>query len=479
MRGAPAWGQRNGGTFGKISVLSQSVIQTTSKPVQQQSKNIAVIGLGKLGSCLAAVLASKGHKVVGVDINEGFVEALNNGQAPVVEAQLSDFIAEHQQRLSATTSIQEAIAGCDMSFVIVPTPSNDEGVFVLDYVLPVVEQIGLALKDKDDYHVVAITSTVMPGHTGGAIRSVLEQSSGKTCGQGFGLCYSPEFIALGSVIRDMLHPDMILIGESDPRAGDHLASVLGDFRVEHTQLLRMNWVNAELTKIAVNTYVTTKISYANMLSQICEQIPGADSDVVTHALGHDQRIGAKYIKGALAFGGPCFPRDNRAFSQMARRHGVEAIVAEATDRQNMSQIAHLTRRVLEQHQGQQQVAILGLSYKPGTVVVDESPGIQLALDLIERQIPLRLYDPQALDNARKTLPEGAAVEFASSVEDCVAGAGIVVIAVPWAEFKELSAEHFQSEETSQPVVIDCWRILDRGQVAEAVTWQTMGLGPQL
>src|SRR5207248_1487779 len=213
---------------------------------------------------------------------------------------------------------------------IVPTPSEADGGFSLKYAISAAETIGAGLKQKSDFHLVVLTSTVMPGATGGEFLPALEKYSGKKCGEGFGLCYNPEFIALGSVIHDMLNPDFILIGESDPRSGEIL---------EHLQLgvcdnvplvSRMNFVNAELSKLAVNTFITTKISYANMLAQVCETLPGADVDVVTSAIGCDTRIGQKYLKGALGYGGPCFPRDNLAFAALAGHNGVPALLAEAT-----------------------------------------------------------------------------------------------------------------------------------------------------
>ena len=172
----------------------------------------------------------------------------------------------------------------------------------------------------------------MPGSCDGRVRA--PRSSGPRAdaiGDSLGLCYSPEFIALGNVIRDMLEPDMVLIGESDARAGDVLEALYRGVCENDPPFRRMSLVNAELTKIAVNTYVTMKISYANTLADICERLPGADVESVTDALGLDTRIGGKYLRGAIAYGGPCFPRDNKAFAVLARELGTEAPLAEATD----------------------------------------------------------------------------------------------------------------------------------------------------
>jgi len=238
---------------------------------------------------MAAVFAEKGHEVVGVDARPEAVEAVNSGLAPVAEPELQDYIARNSQRLSATLKIEEAVSATDVTFIIVPTPSNEDGSFSLRYVLEVAEPIGRALRKKPGFHLVVLSSTVMPGSTGSALLPALEKSSGKRCGQDFGLCYNPEFIALGSVIHDMLHPDLVLIGESDERSGKLLASLHQGVCNNTPDIRRMNYVNAELTKLSVNTSVTTKISYANMLAEVCESLEDADVNVVTSALGWSSR----------------------------------------------------------------------------------------------------------------------------------------------------------------------------------------------
>lgn len=435
--------------------------------------NISVIGLGKLGAPLAAVLAHKGHNVLGVDLNERFVAAINDGQPPVEEPRLAEMIAANRARLSASTEYGPAIRDSEITFMIVPTPSDSSGGFSLRYVMQSIEEIGAALRAKDGFHLVVLTSTVMPGASEGEVLPALEKASGKVCGKDFGLCYNPEFIALGSVVRDMLEPDMILIGESDPRSGqmleDHYRSVCDNT----PSFARMNFVNAELTKLSVNTYVTTKISYANMLAEMCERLPGADCDVVTAALGNDTRIGRKYLKGALGFGGPCFPRDNVAFCALARNAGAPAILAEATEKVNRSQIERLTA-VVERHLPKGgRVGILGLSYKPDTPVIEESQAVMLARHLLHKGHPLVAYDPQALDNARQAIE----VEFtaAGSVAECARLADVLVITTPWSEFKQLQPTDLDTSR-GKPTIVDCWRILSSETFASAANYVTLGRG---
>jgi UDPglucose 6-dehydrogenase len=416
---------------------------------------IAVVGLGKLGAPLAAVLASKGNEVLGIDVNSEAVSLLNEGRAPVDEPGLQDLVMASQKRLSATTDLAAA-AGAEVSILLVPTPSDDRGAFSNEHVLAAVDEIGRGLAERDDDHVVVVASTVMPGSCDAEIRPALERASGRRVGETLGLCYSPEFIALGSVIRDMLEPDMVLIGESDPRAGDVLEQLYAGVCENDPPFRRMSLVNAELTKIAVNTYVTMKISYANALADMCERLPGADVEAVTDALGLDTRIGAKYLRGAISYGGPCFPRDNKAFGVLARDLGAEPLLAEATDAVNVSQTNRLARVVQSRLEAGSTVGILGLAYKPDTGVIDESPGIALARLLGNAGYEVRVYDPVATEAALDAL-EGLA-EGSSSVAELLAQSDVAVIATPWREFAELPTDALE-REGRRTVVIDCWRLL--------------------
>jgi UDPglucose 6-dehydrogenase len=437
--------------------------------------NLCVVGLGKLGAVMAAVFAEKGCQVIGVDVNPELVRAVNEGRAPVEETGLDELVRKNRERLSATLDCAAAVRASEATFLIVPTPSGEDGAFSLRHVMPAIEVIGAVLREKTDFHVVVVSATVMPGATGGQVLPALERISGKKCGQDFGLCYNPEFIALGSVIHDMLHPDMVLIGESDARSGHILEQLYARVCENQPRFERMNFVNAELTKISVNTFVTTKISYANMLGEICDHLPGADVDAITAALGADTRIGGKYLKGALGYGGPCFPRDNIAFAAMARRLGVEATLAEATDRLNRRQVRRLGELIEARLGAGGTAAILGLSYKPQTSVVEESQGVAVARWLRERGVPVMVYDPVAMTAARARLD--GEVRFAASAAECARAADVVVITTPWDEFRGLRPEDLRRDR-GRATVIDCWRILPREEFEPVVDYVTPGTGPE-
>jgi UDPglucose 6-dehydrogenase len=405
-----------------------------------------------------------------VDVNADYVAAIQQGHAPLKETGLEEMIQANRERLSATVNYEEAVLGTDATFIIVPTPSDPDGTFSLRNVMIAAEKIGAALRKKQGWHLVVLSSTVMPGSTGGKLLPALEAHSGKKCGEGFGLCYNPEFIALGSVIRDMLNPDMILIGESDERSGEILEKLYTGVCDSNPHIRRMNHVNAELTKISVNTFVTTKISYANMLAQVCETLPGADVDVVTSAIGCDSRIGQKYLKGALGYGGPCFPRDNLAFSALARANGVPPILAEATHQLNQSQAPRLAKWILARLPEGGTVGVMGLSYKPNTEVIEESQGLALAKHLLSVGVPVVVYDPAAMENARPQL--AGKVTFAASAADCARQADVLAITTPWAEFREISPKEFKPHGT----VLDCWRLLDKDAVGSVTEYVALGFG---
>ena len=434
---------------------------------------LSIIGLGKLGAPMAAVMAHKGHVVVGVDVNAAYVAAIQQGRAPLKETGLEEMIQANRERLSATMDCEEAVLATDVTFIIVPTPSDPDGTFSLRNVMIAAEKIGAALRKKESWHLVVLSSTVMPGATGGKLLPALEAYSGKKCGEGFGLCYNPEFIALGSVIRDMLNPDMILIGESDERSGEILEKFYTGVCDSNPHIRRMNHVNAELTKISVNTFVTTKISYANMLAQVCETLPGADVDVVTSAIGCDSRIGQKYLKGALGYGGPCFPRDNLAFSALARGNGVPPILAEATHQLNQSQAPRLAKWILARLPEGGTVGVMGLSYKPNTEVIEESQGLALAKHLLSIGVPVVVYDPAAMENSQPQL--AGKVTFAASAADCARQADVLAITTPWAEFREISPKDFKPHGT----VLDCWRMLDKDAVGAVAEYVALGFGAKL
>jgi len=433
---------------------------------------VSVIGLGKLGGSMAAGMASRGINVIGVDVNRHAVDAVNAGKAPVQETGLGEMIAANKERIRATMSTEEAVLASDISFVIVPTPSDERGAFTLQYAKFAFKSLGQALKKKNGYHVIVLTSTVLPGATRHGLLPILEQESGKKCGPDFGLCYNPEFIALGSVIRDFLNPDFYLLGESDPRAGDLLEQVHHRVSQNNAPVKRMSLENAELAKIAVNSYVTMKISFANMLADFCEHLPGGDVDVVSDALGMDKRIGRKYLTGGFGFGGPCFPRDNVALNFMGKQLGVDSSLLKTNDDYNRG----ISKRYIEKLQAHlpkgANVTVLGLAYKPLSHVIEESPGIYLCRALSEAGYRVIGHDNLAAPYAETALKMSALVT--DSLDEALKDADVVLVTTTDKSYTSLTPDlllHGRSALT----VIDFWRCLKHLGADPRIRYVPIGL----
>lgn len=435
---------------------------------------VAVVGLGRLGAPIAACIAAKGFEVTGADIDVSRVDLVRAGRAPVEEPGLDELIAANHARLRATTRIADAVRGAGVTFVVVPTPSEVHGGFSLATLRPALAVMGDALRDTRDYHLVVITSTVLPGSLRQCVLPILEARSGKLCGPEFGLCYGPELVALGSVIRDFRNPDLVLIGESDDRAGATLAALQAAFRDRAPRVLRMSFESAEVAKLAINTFVTTKIAFANMLADLCERVPCADVDVVTNAVGADSRIGRRYLRGGAAYGGPCFPRDNAALAFLARVLGADALVPEATDAANRAWMDQVADRVRMRVRPGAIVAVLGTAYKADAPVVEASHGLELAQALLKDGYRVRVADPRALAATRAVLGERAS--YAASARQAVRDADAVVVTTDEAEFRALGPGDFRTADP-RVLVVDCWRILARALAGAAhLDYHAVGVG---
>jgi UDPglucose 6-dehydrogenase len=258
--------------------------------------SIAVFGLGKLGACIAATLAARGFKVIGVDIDPEKVRRINAGEPPVEEPLLAETIKEGQLRLRATTNIADAVQA-DASFYIPPSPSLLDGSFSNEFLLRAMQPMAKAIRAAGKTgHLFVVNSTTTPGAMRSVILPMLEQETGWRCGHEFGLCYNPEFIALGNVVRALLEPDMVLIGEGDTTSGQRLADLYERYNTNRPRIARMSLTSAELTKISLNSYITMKISFTNQLRLIAEKFPDANIHDMLAAIGCDTRIGSKFLK---------------------------------------------------------------------------------------------------------------------------------------------------------------------------------------
>lgn len=414
---------------------------------------LTVIGLGKLGLVLAASCANSGHDVVGSDINSDLMDMVRSGIAPYAEPGLQELMNQSADCFKSAIDSSLAIKAATATLVVVPTPSGADGEFSNKFLVQALQSVGEALRGGTIPHTVIVCSTVSPGSSTSELIPALEEASGRRVGDSLGFVYSPQFIALGSIINNMRHPDMVLIGASDERSALVAKDIWGSIAKNEPSWHLMSLANAEIVKLAVNAYVTMKISFANMLDELCEAIPGADSNVVCAAVGADSRIGGRYLKGALGFGGPCFPRDNVALEAFARRVGVDAPLPRATDAVNDRQVERVVERVTSQLTTGSHIGILGLAYKPDTNVCEASQGIEIANQLHRLGYPVCVHDPQAYGMASALLDEGIAhSDDAVQVIDNCQG---VIFSTAWSEYGNLPGHVFAGK-----VVVDPWSILN-------------------
>ncbi len=410
---------------------------------------ISVCGLGKLGGCIAATLAERGFEVVGVDIDPEKVRRINEGLPPVEEPLLAETIAAGRSHLRATTDARETTR-TDATFFIPPSPSLPDGSFSTEFLLRAMQSVARAVRDAGKRnHLFVCSSTTTPGASDGILIPMLEKETGWACAHGFGFCYNPEFIALGNVIRGLLEPDLVLIGESDPESGAALEQMYRKYVRNKAQIARMSVISAELTKISVNSFITMKISFTNQLRMIAERFPKADIHAVLDAIGSDSRINHKYLRAGASFGGPCFPRDNRLLAYAAKQAGVQAPLAEATDAVNEATKEDLLTQVMSKLKPNDAVAVLGLAYKPDTYIVEESAGLFLAQNLKRHGYRVLIHDFAATPENSPSLFE---FEVLKTVETLSARDDIklAVICCPWPQYRDVK---FASDTT----VLTPWR----------------------
>jgi UDPglucose 6-dehydrogenase len=356
--------------------------------------NLLVVGLGKLGLPLCAILAESGHQVIGVDKSEELVKSLNSREFHSAEPRLRELLVRNYLNLTFSNSYDDFMEKIDVIFIIVPTPSDSVGRFSNSILVEALKEVVEKIKYKQNHTVIDIVSTVMPGTCDGIIRETIESISGQKLGSKISLCYNPEFIALGSVINDMQYPDMHLLGCSNDRAGDLVQSVLSSMVLKPVPCKRLNLLEAEIVKISINNYVTMKISFANSLMQLAESLGNVDIDKVTNAIGMDSRIGSKYMRAAAPYGGPCFPRDTRAMTFLFDSADIPWSLSSTTENLNKNHVRFIAQKIISVLPLGAKVGLLGISYKSGTSVTDESTGVLIAHELMDKSVKVVTWDDE-------------------------------------------------------------------------------------
>lgn len=351
---------------------------------------ISVIGLGYVGCVSAACFASRGHMVIGADVDPIKLELLRSGKAPVVEERIGDLTADvvASGKLTVTDDAVAAVMASDISLVCVGTPSSPSGGLSTTYLERVSEQIGAALSKKSRRHVVVFRSTMIPGTCENVLIPILERASGKRAGVDFGVCVNPEFLREGSSVTDFLNPPKTVVGQSDDRSG---AEVMGLYDGLPGPRFQVPVAVAEMSKYADNSFHALKVSYANEIGALCASL-GLDSHAVMDIFVADTKlnISPAYLRPGFAFGGSCLPKDVRALVHTARRNDLELPVLANVLSSNEAHLRRVVDHVISL--GRRRVGVFGLSFKPGTDDLRESPMVELAERLIGKGYDVKIFD---------------------------------------------------------------------------------------
>jgi GDP-mannose 6-dehydrogenase len=354
------------------------------------SKRVSVFGLGYVGSVTAACLASKGHSVIGVDMSPLKVEQLDSGRSPIVEPGLKELVdqAHRVALLRATTDSRTAVMETDISFLCVGTPSLRSGKLDLGHVEPVCREIGKVLREKPAFHLVVLRSTVLPGTAENIVIPALEQSSGKSLGDGLGVCVNPEFMREGTAIADFMEPSMTIIGSADAR---HAALLRELYSWTPGRIFETSFRSAEMVKYVCNTWHALKVAFANEVGTLAKELK-VDAESVTEIFTADDRlnISATYLKPGFAFGGSCLPKDVRALNYRAKELDLELPLFDSILASNDKHLKRAIQMVLQT--GKRNVAVLGLSFKAATDDLRESPQVQLVKQLLGEGCTVKIWD---------------------------------------------------------------------------------------
>lgn len=422
---------------------------------------ICMIGSGYVGLVTGACLAEMGNDVICVDENEDKIALLQRGEIPIYEPGLKDIIARNavEGRIRFTTDLKEGVGRSLLCFICVGTPQDKDGSADLTHVLNVASQLGDII---DEYKIIVDKSTVPVG-TAEKVRDTIRK---KLDARGMGhveldVVSNPEFLKEGNAIQDFMRPDRVVIGADNVRTAMILKELYSPFvRTTNNPILVMDIRSAELTKYASNCFLAAKVTFMNELAILCDKL-GANIDLVREGMGTDDRIGPRFLLAGPGFGGSCFPKDVQALIATARGTGHTLEICEATWRANQRQKRYVAGKVLDCFRGEDlstlTVAVWGLTFKPKTDDVRESPAIDIINHLLEHGMKVTAYDPQGMPNARALF--GDRIAYAPDAYDALAGADCLLIVTEWNQFKSPDLDRMKSL-MKRPVVVDARNILN-------------------
>lgn len=403
---------------------------------------ITVIGSGYVGLVTGACLADSGNEVVCVDIDHAKIDLLLAGEVPIYEPRLAELIEADRENglIDFTTDMRRGIQHGDVIFIAVPTPMGDSGAADLAYVYSAADDIG---SHMDRYKVVVNKSTVPVG-TADEIRAIIS----KRTDHEFDVVSNPEFLKQGKAIADFMEPDRVVIGSDSQRALAIMREIYEPFLRKFRPLIAMDIRSAEMAKYAANSFLATKISFINEISNLCERA-GADVSAVREAVGADKRIGYEFLYPGIGYGGSCLPKDVQALLYTADGLGLDMRLLRAVEQVNSEQKSALVSKVVTRFGGESaksldglRIAMWGLSFKPRTDDVREAPSLVIAKSLVELGAQVRAFDPEATERAKKTL--GNSIEYAGNMYEAVEDADALLLLTEWKQFQRPSWQRVKS-----------------------------------
>ena len=444
-----------------------------NSPAAPAKPRISVIGTGYLGTTHAVCMAELGYDVIGLDVDAAKLDLLRAGTVPFFEPGLPELLTKVQGggRLRFTDSYAEIAQFADVHFVCVGTPQR-KGELAAD--LQYVEAAFSSLAPHLDRKVLVVGKSTVPAGT--AVRMEQLLASQAPC-KDVELAWNPEFLREGFAVQDTLHPDRLVLGVRTEWAEQQLRAVFAPMIESGTPVVLTDFATAELVKVAANSFLATKISFINAMAEVCEAT-GADVTKLAEAIGHDARIGRRFLNAGLGFGGGCLPKDIRAFIARAGELGVDQAVSflhevDAINMRRRARVIELAQELLDGSLAGRNVAVLGAAFKPDSDDIRDSPALDVAAAIGRRGANVLVYDPQALDNARQLYPD---LQYANSAADAVRDADVVMLLTEWREFRDMSPEQIGTLVRRRNIV-DGRNVLDPAQW-RAAGWVYRALGRQ-
>jgi len=430
---------------------------------------ICTVGTGYVGLVVGTCFAESGHDVRGIDADERKIAALHAGRLPIYEPGLLELVQRNVEegRLQFDTALEPAVKECEVIFIAVGTPQDEDGSADLQHVLAVADGIARAM---NGYKVIVLKSTVPVG-TNARVTEVIRAKSSHP----FDVVSNPEFLKEGTAVDDFMYPDRVVIGTNSDRAAEVMLELYAPFVRTGKPILRMDPPSAEMTKYAANAMLAARISFMNEIARICERA-GANVHLVRQGIGSDSRIGHSFLFPGPGYGGSCFPKDVQALIKTASDLGYDFRLARATEEVNKDQKRYMVPKILEyfgENLTGRTIAVWGLAFKPKTDDMREAPSLTMVRLLLDAGATVRAFDPEAMEEARRHF--GDAVTYCTRALDAAEGADAILLVTEWSEFRRPDFATLKARMKA-PVIFDCRNVLDVKRLKEnGFTYRGIGV----